>query len=210
MNDIRLSPSLAIRTARPTDEEALLDICLRTSDRGQDGSQCYSDPRLPGLVWAVPYLRFCPEDAFVLTRDEVVMGYCVAASDTVAYEDRLSAEWWPDLKAEFQNFSATTTREEDVLSYIREAPRTSQKVTHDYPAHLHINLLPELQRGGYGSVLLRHQLQSLIKSGVAGVHLGVDPRNEGVTGFYGKLGFVEIDRTPSIVMGRRLEHRPEK
>jgi len=204
MSDTNLTASTAIRTARPTDEAAVLDICLRTADRGQDGTQCYGDPRLPGFVWALPYLRFCPESALVVTCDEVVMGYCVAASDTVAYEDRLAAEWWPKLKVELQDFSATTAQDENVLAYILEAPRTPPQVTDLYPAHLHINLLPALQHGGHGSKLLRHQLQWLSNSGVAGVHLGVDPRNEGVTSFYGKFGFAEIGRMPSIVMGKRF------
>lgn len=196
--------SVSIRTARPSDEAAILDICLRTADRGQDGSQCYSDPRLPGFVWALPYVRFCPENAFVLTRGEEVMGYCVAARDTQTYEQRLEEEWWPMLKAELQGFSPRTAQDKNVLAYILEAQRTPAQLTDLYPAHLHINLMPDLQKGGHGSALLRHQLQSLRNSGVSGVHLGVDPRNEGVTGFYAKFGFLELDRVPSILMGTRL------
>lgn len=204
MHDVTSAAPIAIRTARPTDEAAILDICLRTSDRGQDGSQCYSDPRLPGFVWALPYVRLCPEFAFVLTRGDEVMGYCVAAPDTEAYEQRLDEKWWPMLKVMLQHFTASTEQDRSVLSYILDAPRTPGEVTDLYPAHLHINLLPELQKGGYGSRLLSHQLQSLQEAGLTGVHLGVDPRNEGVTGFYSKFGFVEIDRTPSIIMGMRF------
>jgi ribosomal protein S18 acetylase RimI-like enzyme len=204
VNNLSLTPSIAIRTARPSDEASILDICLRTADRGQDGSKNYSDPRLPGLVWALPYVRFCPENASVLIQGDEVMGYCVAARDTQAYEQRLAEEWWPMLKAELQGFSAGTEQDENVLAYILEAPRTSRKVTDLYPAHLHINLLPKLQKGGHGSRLLQHQLQSLSVCGATGVHLGVDPRNEIVMGFYSKFGFVEIDRTPSIVMGKRF------
>jgi ribosomal protein S18 acetylase RimI-like enzyme len=204
MSDFTSAAPITIRTARPSDEAAILDICLRTADRGQDGSHCYSDPRLPGFVWALPYVRLCPENAFVLTRGEEVMGYCVAAPDTSAYEQRLEEEWWPMLKAELRNFAPTTPQDEYVLAYIRQAPRTPPQVTGLYPAHLHINLLPDLQKGGHGSGLISHQLQSLEKAGLSGVHLGVDPRNESVTGFYGKFGFVEIDRTPSIIMGKKF------
>ncbi|MGE6744036.1 GNAT family N-acetyltransferase [Allorhizobium pseudoryzae] len=204
MSDFTSAAPITIRTARPSDEAAILDICLRTADRGQDGSHCYSDPRLPGFVWALPYVRLCPENAFVLTRGEEVMGYCVAALDTVAYEQRLEEEWWPKLKAELRAFAPTTPQDENVLAYIRQTPRTPPQVTDLYPAHLHINLLPELQKGGHGSRIISQQLQSLEKAGLSGVHLGVDPRNESVTSFYGKFGFVEIDRTPSIVMGKKF------
>lgn len=199
-----LSQSFTIRNAQPSDEAAILDICLRTADSGQDGSHLYSDPRLPGFVWAVPYVHFCAEKAFVLVRDGVVMGYCVAAADTTAYEDWLRAKWWPQLQAELCDFSSRTTEDEKVLSHIRCAPRTPAHVTDRYPAHLHINLLPDVQKGGHGSTLLLQQLNVLKTSGVEGVHLGVNQHNERVIGFYAKFGFVEFDRTPSILMGKRL------
>jgi len=200
----KLLPSLIIRNAQSSDEAAILNICVRTADRGQDGSHLYSDPRLPGLVWALPYIRFCPDNAFVLTKDGIVMGYCVAVPDTIAYEDWLEAQWWPSLQETFRDFEAQTTDDIDVLSYIRSASRTPSQVTSLYPAHLHINLLPDVQNGGHGSALLRHQLNSLEASGVQGIHLGVNQHNEKVVAFYERFGFVEIDRTPSILLAKRL------
>ncbi|MFD1747463.1 GNAT family N-acetyltransferase [Rhizobium helianthi] len=204
MNIPSPSSPVVIRNAQPSDEAAILDICLRTSDSGRDGSRHYTDARLPGFVWALPYVRFCPENAFVLTQRGVVMGYCVAAPDTSVYEDWLEAAWWPFLQEELRDFSAETAEDETVLSYIRGTARTSADVTDRYPAHLHINLLPEAQNSGNGSALLRHQLDALRKLGVTGVHLGVNEHNEKVVGFYAKFGFVEIDRTPSILMAMRL------
>ncbi|TRB01779.1 MULTISPECIES: GNAT family N-acetyltransferase [Rhizobium/Agrobacterium group] len=199
-----LSSSVIIRNAQPSDEAAILDICLRTSDGGQDGSHLYTDPRLPGLLWALPYVRFCAVHAFVLTKDAAVMGYCVAAPNTIAYEEWLKVEWWPYLKSELRDFCAETAEDEDILSYIEGAPRTPPQVTDLFPAHLHINLLPEIQNGGHGSVLLRHQLDALERAGVTGIHLGVNQKNEEVAAFYAKFGFVELDRRPSILMAKRI------
>ena len=202
MSQMLQNPPVAIRTARPSDEEAILDICLRTADRGQDASHLYSDPRLPGFIWALPYVRFCPETSFVLTLGDEVMGYCVATPDTVSFEERLQAEWWPKLRADLSEFVARTPQDENVLAYFRNAPRTPARVTMPYPAHLHINLLPQMQNGGHGSRLLRHQLDVLAADRLPGAHLGIDPRNESVIGFYSRFGFVEIERTPSILMGK--------
>lgn len=204
MNMPASSSPVIIRNAQPSDEMAILDICVRTSDSGQDGSRHYTDPRLPGFLWALPYVRFCPKNAFVLTNRGVVMGYCVATPDTTAYEDWLEAAWWPSLKEELRDFSARTEEDEKVLAHIQTVSRTPIHVTRPYPSHLHINLLPEIQNGGHGSSLLRHQLNSLTKSGVEGVHLGVNQHNEKVAAFYSKFGFTEIDRTPSILMAKRL------
>lgn len=204
MNRPAPTSAVVIRNAQPSDEAAILDICLRTSDSGQDGSQHYTDARLPGLLWALPYVRFCRENAFVLTQRGVVMGYCVAAPHTTVYEDWLEAAWWPVLKEELRDFSAQTAEDKNILSYIQSPSRTSARVTKRYPAHLHINLLPELQNGGHGSSLLRHQLNALMMSGAEGVHLGVNQHNEKVVAFYAKFGFVEIDRTPSILLAKRF------
>ncbi|MET3614223.1 ribosomal protein S18 acetylase RimI-like enzyme [Rhizobium aquaticum] len=208
MNDLNPLPAVAIRTARPSDEASIMDICLRTADAGKDGTQCYSDPRLPGFVWALPYIRLCPDNAFVLTHGEQVMGYCVAAPDTVAFEECLKKEWWPMLRAELQGFSPGTPHDENVLAYIHNPPGTPSRIADLYPAHLHINVLPELQKGGHGSRLFSRQIQALTTSGVTGVHLGINPRNEGVVAFYRRFGLLEIGRTPSIIMAMRLNHTP--
>ncbi|WP_200942797.1 GNAT family N-acetyltransferase [Rhizobium sp. Leaf384] len=197
-------PVVAIRQAHSADEAAILDIGLRTADRGHDATALYGDPRLPGLVWALPYVRLCPDHAFVLTCDGIVMGYCVATPDTRAFEDRLAVAWWPALKQELAGFAPGSVEDDKVLRYIGDPERTPESVTEAYPAHLHINVLPALQKGGHGSALLRHQLQALALSGVIGVHLGIDPRNAGVAAFYARFGFVERLRTPSIIMGRTL------
>lgn len=205
MIQLQPGPSIAIRSACASDEAAILDICLRTADRGEDGTHHYSDPRLPGFLWALPYVRLCPQNAFVLTRNDEVMGYCLAAPNTASYEARLVTDWWPFLRLELEHFSPKTQQDENILAYVLAEPKTPPQIIETYPAHLHINLLPEVQKGGNGSMLLRHQLQALQDSGSAGVHLGIDPRHESVTGFYRKAGFIEIGRNPSIIMGKRLD-----
>lgn len=197
--------SVSIRAVAAADEAAILGICLKTSDCGRDGAQLFNDGRLPGLVWALPYARLYPSHAFVLTQDGEVMGYCVATPDTAAYEARLEADWWPDLRAEFCSCRPATPAEEGLLAYIKAPQRTAAEITDAFPAHLHINILPQMQKGGHGSRLLRHQLEALRAAGVGGVHLGIDPRNESVTAFYRRFGFTGLGRTPSIVMGMKLE-----
>lgn len=205
MKELSQAPLPIIRAAQPSDEAAIMDICLRTSYGGQDGSQRYSKPSLPGLLWALPYVRLYPQYAFVLSSASKVVGYCVAAPDTAAYEKRLETEWWQEVRTSLDGFTPATAEDEGVLAYVRTTPKTPKALTDLYPSHLHINLLPELQKGGFGSQLLHHQLGVLRASGSQGVHLGVDPRNERVTAFYAKFGFVELGRNPSIILGMRLE-----
>ena len=47
----------------------------------------------------------------------------------------------------------------------------------DYPAHLHIDLLPGYQRAGHGRALMTRLLASLAGKGVSAVHLGMVTAN---------------------------------
>jgi ribosomal protein S18 acetylase RimI-like enzyme len=74
-----------------------------------------------------------------------------------------------------------------------------------YPAHLHIDLLPVLQGRGVGREMMGRLLEELQARGVAGVHLGVDARNQRAVGFYEHLGFDRLDDTDDVLMGIRLD-----
>ena len=60
----------------------------------------------------------------------------------------------------------------------------------DAPAHLHIDLLPRLQRAGWGRRLIGALADELAARGVPGVHLDVDATNLDAIAFYRRLGFV--------------------
>ena len=61
-----------------------------------------------------------------------------------------------------------------------------------YPAHLHIDILPEAQHQGYGAKLMDVLMDYLAEKGVKGVHLGVGGDNAGGIRFYEKYGFTMI------------------
>jgi ribosomal protein S18 acetylase RimI-like enzyme len=61
-----------------------------------------------------------------------------------------------------------------------------------YPAHLHIDLLPENQGQGLGRTLLDTLRSALAARGVPGVHLGMDPANTRARAFYDRYGFHEL------------------
>ena len=74
-----------------------------------------------------------------------------------------------------------------------------------YPAHLHIDLLPEAQGQGMGSQLMETLLQTLRRAGVPGVFLCVGADNARAVAFYQKHGFTVLRRLPGgICMGKRL------
>ena len=189
-----------LRRARPEDEQAFYDICLLTGDSGLDASALYQDPKLLGHVYAAPYLRFAPEFAFVLEDEQGVGGYVIAAPNSRAFEDTLEREWWPRLRQQYPdpaNLPAEQrTPDQRLMNLIHHPHRTPDALQSEYPAHLHIDLLPRVQGGGNGKRLMLTLLDALADADLAGVHLGVGGSNKNAVGFYRHLGFRELEAHP--------------
>ncbi len=193
-----------IRPATADDTEALYEICLKTADAGKDASELYADPHYPGTRFAVPYALFCPDFAFVLEKRGRVVGYVVAAPDTVAFEQLLVKEWWPLQVKRFEGRQPVKPMDSKILDSLRQPETASDALTIPYPAHLHINILPEGQRGGWGKRLVEQELGVLKAAGVKGVYVGISLQNETVTQFYQRLGFHPLFRSNAIYMGQDL------
>lgn len=194
-----------IRPARPEDRDALSSICLLTADTGQDASHLYSDPDYPGLVWSVPYLLFAPEHAFVLENEGKVVGYVVGTADSEAFDRELDEKWWPELAKVYAGREATAKLDDNVLGRIKTPPKSDASITRDYPAHMHINLLPEVQSGGWGRKMIEAEMASLKAAGAPAMHLGLGLRNERALGFYQRIGLTELRRDEAIWMGIRFQ-----
>lgn len=193
-----------IEPASDGDRVALAEICLKTAAAGVDATGLYGDPELPGSFWVLPYVAFEPDLAFVLRGDDRTLGYVVGSRDVPAFLDRLDREWWPALRARYAGFLPRTEYDERAMERL-ETPEPLDSRLFPYPAHLHINLLPEAQRGGWGRRMVERELAALAAAGADAVHLGVSIKNEGVVDFYRKLGFERLFETrTAIYMGRNL------
>lgn len=193
-----------IRPAQPQDEPALYRICLETANAGTDATALYSDPDYPGQRFVIPYVRFAPQFAFVLESKGNVMGYVVAAPDTDLFEATLQQQWWPALQDKYRHRVAQAPFDSKVLESIHHPERAAQALTSNWPAHLHINLLPAAQKGGWGRRLIETELAALRQAGVTGVYLGVSLQNEQVCEFYQRLGFKHVLRSNAIYMAQPL------
>ncbi len=78
---------------------------------------------------------------------------------------------------------------------IHHPSRTPTDVAAKYPAHLHMNLLPRLQRHGMGSLLLRTWLAAARTRGAESFHVGVNRMNTGAMRFWAKRA---SRRSPSM------------
>jgi ribosomal protein S18 acetylase RimI-like enzyme len=166
-------------------------VCLLTGDSGRDATGRWSDDGLLPDVFLEPYVRYPTALGWVVQEGDTVLGYVVGVADTEAFATWWRHSWVP----EFIERHGDTAPNHDELWLFDGGTRPELmlrlvEIT-GYPAHLHIDLLPEAQGRGLGRELLRTFGEELVVRGVNGVHLGVGEDNVGAAAFYRRLGFDE-------------------
>lgn len=189
-----------IRRYRPDDLDDLYRVCLQTADIGNDATSLFRDGKLPGYIYAAPYAIFEPSLTAVAEDEIGVGGYIVGTLDSIAFEDRLEHDWWPELRARYPEPSPDQTAgisqlERSALHDIHHPWRTRPELHASYPSHLHINLVPRLQGCGLGRQLIEALASALRDQGSRGVHLAVGQGNRRAAGFYRHVGFTELPAT---------------
>ncbi|MDZ8276896.1 GNAT family N-acetyltransferase [Microbacterium aquimaris] len=182
-----------IRLYRPSDRDAVADICVRTADDGADATGMLSDDAIWPTIFVLPYLERHPDLAFVVTdEDDVAIGYIVCAPETREFEDWFHDRWWPAHGAAWTAAGAAHDREVGLLRYAAERRAGAEPYGDTYPAHLHIDLLPAAQGQGWGRRLIDTLTTALRERGVSGLHLVAGAGNDGALAFYRRLGFVPV------------------
>lgn len=196
----------AVREYRPGDLPALYDVCLRTGATGADASGLTDHPRLLGDVYAAPYAAHAPEFVSVLADGSDVVGYVLGVPDTTAYDAWAATSWWPGVRDRYAGVEPRTALDTGLLTGIRAGTYRSDlddAVLARYPAHLHVDLLPVVQGGGWGRLLLQRFFAQLQAAGSPGVHLGVATANTRARRFYERTGFVELSSSGDASSGGR-------
>ncbi|MFD7964321.1 GNAT family N-acetyltransferase [Streptomyces zaomyceticus] len=184
-----------VRGYRGSDRAELAEICVRTAHEGGDSSRMYPDPELMPTIFAYPYVELEPEFAFVLDDGTGrAVGYVLGVPDTAAFVKRFRDEWLPVVGERFPAPEAGGGTAVDMMAGLLHTPeRMVLSELAAYPAHLHIDLLPEWQGRGYGRALMGALLAALHEGGVPAVHLCMVRANTGARAFYDRLGFGLLD-----------------
>lgn len=169
--------SPAVRPYRPGDREGVVEVCVRTARDGEDARGTLATPELYAEIWALPYLALEPDLAFVLAEGEQVLGYVLGTADTDAFAARAESEWFPAARA--RHPVARDAREQWLVDLLHAPAEPLAEHLRGYPAHLHVDLLPEAQGAGWGRRLLETFFAALRERGVPGVHLGAATHEQG-------------------------------
>ena len=190
------SGGFGIRSYQSTDLSALYQICLQTGDNGNDATELI-DKDLLGHIFAAPYAISEPQHTHLLTFDDQVCGYILGTANTQEFVDFCEKSWWPALRLQYAVPDPEDNSVESIMKAIIHKGLKCPAFVDQYPAHLHIDLLPIAQGKNLGSKLINHFCECLAAEGTTGVHLGVSKANLRAVSFYLKYGFEVIDESES-------------
>ena len=199
-----------IRPVRASDLAALHEISLATGHVGADAAGLYADPLMVGHIYSAPYGVLAPRLALVAEDAAGVAGFTVGAVDTAAWEALLERQWWPALRQRYadpgQEVSPGWNADQRRAFMFHHPAAVPEAVSASHPAHLHLNLLPRLQRRGVGAELLAAWLAVARRHGARCVHVGVNRANTGAIGFWQTQGFRPLDAPPgrTLYLGRDI------
>jgi len=199
-----MARKFAIREFHSSDLVMLYRICLETGDDGGDATG-QIDADLLGHFYAGPYAVLEPELCFILTRDGAPCGYILGTADSIEFAGRCEREWWDPLRAKYALPDRRDRSREAMVIRELHSGYQAPELASDYPAHLHIDLLPEGQGVGQGPYLIDRFLKKLGDDNVKGIHLDVSRGNERAMTFYPKLGFKLLkESTAGVTYGMKL------
>lgn len=125
------------------------------------------------------------------------VGYILCAPDTPAFARRYREEFLgvvmqhgiePPAESEPVRDLATQLRR-DVFHPENMLQSDFPNLVAQYPAHLHIDILPSHQGQGWGRKMVTGLLQKLQADQIPGIHLGMAAANHRAGEFYDRLGF---------------------
>jgi ribosomal protein S18 acetylase RimI-like enzyme len=188
-------PSL-IRPYRPEDQDAVRRIYAETAFFGEPVETYFDDRELYADLGVSAYLRGCPDYIFVADDNGVIAGYVLGCPSGDVGIRKQTLRLLPAVlfrmatgryrigrKTLAHALAETTAALRGELLEIR---------SDEYPANLHINLLPEYRGRGLGSALLRTYLDNLRARGIPGVHVVSSDRNGAALRMYERFGFTVL------------------
>lgn len=184
---------MEIRKYKNKDFENFRKICIDTASENLRSSE--RKRRILTLTYCEYYVECEPDVCFALADgSDNAVGYIICAADNRKYAKAFSKYVRKIAKLSLPSAMGA-----------RFGAKIYEPFYNDYPAHLHIDILPEYQHSGYGTQLMNALKAELKSRNIKGVMLCVGAGNKNAVAFYNKNGFEIVKSAPgSYFMGCRL------
>ena len=194
------SKEYIIRQAKISDMDDLYDICIRTGNYGEDARNLYNNHEALGIYYVGPYFTFEQDLAFVLEDKIGICGYVLGTKDTKIFFKKMTEEWLPKYQKRFPMPDGDPEKwnmDQKIIALIHNPRVSIPDSLNNFPAHLHIDLLPRARKKGNGRRMIETLHEKLQILGIKGVFLDVGINNLNAQSFYEKIGYKKLQVTPS-------------
>lgn len=192
-----------MRPYRPADRAAVRRICFETGYMGEPVSWQWRDAESFADLFCGWYTDHEPASALVVELDGDVVGYLLGCRDSRAVAPP-SVDMRKHLLRRGLLLRPGTAMvlwrsigDLTVAAARRRDPATGAR-DRRWPAHLHIDLLPEARGTGMGRALVQRWLDELRADDVAGCHVETWAENRGAIAFFEAMGFRRRGATPPM------------
>ncbi len=184
---------MTIRPYQSKDKEDVRFICLESADKTNASE--YERNFLIN-TYCDYYIENEPYNCFVAVDDnDKAVGYILCAENFDKF-NKVFEEKYAVKCLKFRSIYYLASK----MSVLEQ-----KKYKNSYPAHLHIDLLPEYQHKGLGRQLINTLLSHLKDKGVKGVMLSVFIGNSGAIKFYQRCGLTKVKTgLTDIVFAKKL------
>jgi ribosomal protein S18 acetylase RimI-like enzyme len=183
-------PEFEIRAYQPGDREAIRRICCETGYIGEPIDWLWRDRESFADLITRYYTEREPESILVATRGDRVVGYLTGCVDSA----RARGASVREIRRLLRNgallcpgFASFLGRALIDVVRDRGAPEEALDDAR-WPAHLHIDFLPEGRGRGLGRRIMDRWFERLRGLGVPGVHLGTFAENQAAIAFFEACG----------------------
>ena len=204
-----------IRTFDERDRAELRALFGRAGD-GAPAPQVWGHEESVAAVYLTPYMDLEPESLFVAVSGGALVGYLTGCVDSAAFPteaDRMKdaiKRYRLVLRPRPAMFFARSVWD-TAWSGLRRQPAAGELHDERWPAHLHINVLPEVRGAGAAEGLMNAWLDRLRVVGSPGCSLQTQLENHRAVRFFTRMGFEAHGTTPLIPgvrsRGRRIHQQ---
>ncbi len=201
---------LQIRTFEESDRNELLSLFGRAA-RESPGESLWGHEVSEASVYLVPYMDMETDSLFIALEGGTITGYltgCIDSSRFPPESERIAnAIREYRLMYRFRTVTFFLRSLFDIAgTTIARQPQIGDFQDPRWPAHLHINVVPEVRGKGVAAALMNRWLDRLREVRSQGCYLQTLEENTRAVRFFERMGFSKFGATP-LVPGLRYHGR---
>ena len=200
-----------IRTFTEDDRAELLDLFGHVG-AGAPSTSLWGHAESEAAIYLKPYMDLEPESLFVAVVDGTIVGYLTGCLDSSAFPaesqriDQAITQYHLLRRPATVRFFLRAML--DVVgARVRRRPTAGELDDPRWPAHLHVNVMPQVRGHGVAAALMSRWFDRLTDAGSPGCHLQTLVENPRAVRFFERCGFTKHGPTP-LVPGLRHSERP--